>query len=37
MVAQLLYNANYDKQLLYERRKAKGLCHVYNTTSPDDE
>lgn len=32
--AGLLYNANYDKDLLAERIAAKDLCHEYNMLPP---
>ena len=37
MLKGLLYDANYDKDLLAERLKAKDLCFKYNTTLPSDE
>lgn len=30
----LLYDANYDKELIEERLYAKGLCHEYNRQHP---
>ena len=30
MIAGMIYDANYDEELLRERTKAKELCHVYN-------
>lgn len=37
MLRGLLYDANYDKELLADRLKAKDLCFKYNTTLPSDE
>lgn len=37
MLAGMLYNANYDTELLEERKKAKELCHEYNQLRPSDE
>lgn len=37
MQRQMLYDANYDKQLQEERRKAKDLCYAFNHTPPSDE
>ena len=37
MIAGMLYDANYDKELLEERKKAKKLCHKYNQLCPSDE
>ncbi len=37
MLAQKLYDANYDAALLKERTKAKELCHDYNLLRPSDE
>ena len=33
---QMLYDANYDKELLQERAKAKDLCFAFNQTRPSD-
>ena len=33
----ILYDANYDALLIEERRKAKALCHEFNSLSPLDE
>ena len=33
----MLYDANYDKDLIIERNKAKDLCHKYNQLLPSDE
>jgi len=37
MLAGMLYDANYDKELLAERTKAKDLCYEYNRLRPSDE
>lgn len=37
MAKQMLYDANYDKELLEERAKAKDLCYEYNQLRPSDE
>lgn len=37
MQKQMIYNANYDKELLLERNKAKDLCWQYNQLLPSDE
>lgn len=37
MLKGLLYDANYKKELLVDRLKAKDLCFKYNTTLPSDE
>lgn len=37
MLAGMLYDANYDKELLAERTKAKDLCYEYNHLRPSDE
>lgn len=36
MQAQLLYDANYDKELIRERAQAKDLCHQFNQLLPSD-
>lgn len=36
MEGGLLYDANYDADLLAERLRAKELCHAYNQLSPSD-
>lgn len=36
MQQQLLYDANYDEELLEERTKAKDLCFRFNQTRPSD-
>ena len=33
----MLYDANYDSQLLEERKVAKDLCYEYNQLRPSDE
>lgn len=37
MQRQMLYDANYDKQLIEERRIAKDLCYEFNNLRPSDE
>jgi maltose O-acetyltransferase len=37
MQRQMLYDANYDSQLLEERKVAKDLCYEYNRLHPSDE
>jgi maltose O-acetyltransferase len=37
MHRQMLYDANYDSQLLEERKVAKDLCYEYNRLRPSDE
>lgn len=37
MGMQMLYDANYDKELLKDRVKAKELCYDYNQLRPSDE
>ena len=37
MLKQLMYDANYDKELLKERNRAKDLCYEYNQLRPSDE
>lgn len=34
MLAGEIYNANYDRELLSERQKAKELCYEYNKIKP---
>ena len=36
MLAGLIYDANYDKELLAERASAKDLCYDYNHLRPSD-
>lgn len=36
MMAGMIYNANYDAELLEERQKAKELCYEYNLLRPSD-
>ena len=33
----MLYDANYDKDLLEQRTKAKELCYDFNNLRPSDE
>lgn len=37
MLKQMIYDANYDKELLEERVQAKELCYDYNHLRPSDE
>lgn len=37
MLKQMLYDANYDKDLLVQRTKAKELCYDFNNLRPSDE
>lgn len=37
MLRQMLYDANYDAELVEERRQAKELCHDFNALRPSDE
>ena len=37
MQKQMLYDANYDVELLKERHVAKDLCYEYNNLRPSDE
>ena len=36
MQKQMLYDANYDSELIAERARAKELCDAYNRLSPSD-
>ena len=36
MQRQMLYDANYDKELLAERVRAKELCYDFNQLRPSD-
>ena len=36
MLRGLLYDANYDAEMLAERNKAKELCYQFNMTRPSD-
>jgi len=36
MLKGYLYNANYDEELINERKKAKDLCFEYNNLRPSD-
>lgn len=37
MLKQMLYDANYDEDLIRERKIAKDLCYDYNQLRPSDE
>ncbi len=37
MAKQMLYDANYDQELLKDRNIAKDLCYEFNQTRPSDE
>ena len=37
MLANKMYDANYDAELLADRTKAKDLCYDYNNLRPSDE
>lgn len=37
MLRQLMYDANYDQQLIAERQQAKELCYDYNHLRPSDK
>ncbi len=37
MLRQMLYDANYDIELINERKRAKSYCHEYNNLHPDKE
>lgn len=37
MLKQMMYDANYDKELLQQRNQAKDLCYEYNQFRPSDE
>ena len=36
MARQMLYDANYDQELINDRNKAKDLCFEYNGIRPSD-
>ena len=36
MLAGELYDANYDKELIKDRYKAKDICFEYNNVKPSD-
>ena len=36
MLRQMLYDANYDSELLAERRRAKELCYAFNQLPPSE-
>ena len=37
MLKQMIYDANYDAELIRERKTAKDLCYDYNHLRPSDE
>lgn len=37
MQRQMLYDANYDNELIRERQVAKDLCYQFNQLRPSDE
>ena len=37
MLRQMMYDANYDEELLRDRANAKELCYQYNQLHPTDE
>ena len=37
MQQQMLYDANYDTELIRERQVAKDLCYQFNQLRPSDE
>ena len=37
MKRQMMYDANYDEELLRDRADAKELCYQYNQLCPSDE
>lgn len=37
MLRQMLYDANYDIELINERKRAKSYCYEYNNLHPDKE
>lgn len=36
MLKQLMYNANYDKELVKERARCKDMCYDYNALRPSE-
>lgn len=32
----MLYDANYDRELVEERQMCKDICHEYNLVKPSD-
>lgn len=36
MLRRLLYDANYDEELLAERMRAKDLCYTFNQLRPSE-
>ena len=37
MVQGMLYDANFDKELIADRLRSKELCYEYNMLRPSDE
>lgn len=37
MQRQMLYDANYDEELISERKRAKDICYEFNQLKPSDE
>jgi maltose O-acetyltransferase len=37
MLAGMIYDANYDKELIEERKQAKDLCYRFNQLMPSDD
>jgi maltose O-acetyltransferase len=37
MLRQMMYDANYDEELITERKQAKDLCYDFNQLRPSDE
>jgi len=37
MQQEMLYNANYDEELIEERKRAKDICYEFNQLRPSDE
>lgn len=37
MLRQMMYDANYDEELIIERKLAKDLCYDFNQLRPSDE
>ena len=37
MLAGMIYDANYDKELMEDRMRVKDMCHRYNCLFPSDE
>ena len=36
MLSQLLYDADHDDELVADRRRARDLCHEFNSLKPSD-